>query len=91
MLFLDALLDLLVTLSFSLQVSSVDLSLVMAKLKMFDSVVTRLKEDDSETSTEHTCSWNLFSKVKVNGVSTTVQQAFKTINQHWLIKRWCAS
>ena len=85
MLFFDALLDPLAALSCSLQGSSGDLHLAVAKLKVFHSAVARLKEDEPETSTEVSQlvaaavddSEVVFRKLKLNGVSAAVQQGFK--------------
>ena len=49
MLFFDALLDLLAALSCSLQGSSADLPMAVAKLKAFKSIVSKLKEDVPNT------------------------------------------
>ena len=85
MLFFDALLDPLAALSCCLQGSSADLPLAVARLKAFHSTLAKLKEDNTETPTELSkliaatnCESGItFRGVKLNGVSSVVQQAFK--------------
>ena len=84
MLLFDALLDPLAALSCSLQGSSADLPLAIAKLRAFKSIVSKLKDTEVTKETElsrvvaaTTCgSEAVFRTIKLQGVTVPVQQAF---------------